>query len=277
MSGKKQKQGAINGHVVNKGSSQIHDPQEIVLTSADGNMPATGHGSSRDGESGSGLTPAVNSGGGFNIAEHLQKNVDLERTDGSLSPEINQFLQDISSVVRSLSPDNNNRLEEKEHSARDKPDPQIRVSPRHKSRLKIAANFGTVSVKPEEVKLVGDSSPHSPDPTDLNPDVAAAKIQQWYRQKRRVRAAQVQSLLANKRDELNRSRTEEQRRIRQEFETREQKERERQKRRAAKMQAARKVAIEDLKRKREEKRERTERIAQEEIVSESVCIDPSML
>ena len=136
---------------------------------------------------------------------------------------------------------------------------------------------GTVSVKPEEVKLVGDSSPHLPDPTDLNPDVAAAKIQQWYRQKRRVRAAQVQSLLANKRDELNRSRTEEQRRIRQEFETREQKERERQKRRAAKMQAARKVAIEDLKRKREEKRERTERIAQEEIVSESVCIDPSML
>ena len=206
------------------------------------------------------------SGGGFNITEHLQKNasdVALERTDGSLSPEMNQFLEDIGSVVPTLSPDHSQL--KKEHT-----------SPHHKSRPKIAANFNTSNAIPRvNGQIMDTSDSHSPIPDStttvtkaLDPHVAASRIQQWYREnKSSKQTAQVHSLLASKRDELNRSRNEELQRIQLELEAREMKEREREKRRAAKMQAARRAAIEDLKRKREEKRERAEKIAQEEIVS----------
>ena len=206
-------------------------------------------------------------GGGFNIAEHLQKNamdVALERTDGSLSPEMNQFLEDIGSVVPTLSPDHSQL--KKEHT-----------SPHHKLRPKIAANFGTSNATPRvNGQIVDTSNSHSPIPDSttttvtkaLDPHVAASKIQQWYRENKSLKqSVQVHNLLASKRDELNRSKNEELQRIQLELEAREMKEREREKRRAAKMQAARRVAIEDLKRKREEKRERAEKIAQEEIVS----------
>lgn len=215
-------------------------------------------------------------GGGFNIAENLQKNADvMERTDGSLSPEINQFLEDISSVVQTLSPDHSKL---NECASDGKSELKSQLSPRHKSRPKIAANFGTGmsnAIPGLNGQIVDASNSHSPIPDStttvtkaLDPNMAASKIQQWYRQnKSSKRTAQVHSLLASKRDELNRSRSEELQRIQLELEAREMKEREREKRRAAKMQAARRAAIEDLKRKREEKRERAEKIAQEEIVS----------
>ena len=215
-------------------------------------------------------------GGGFNIAEHLQKNADImERTDGSLSPEINQFLEDISSAVQTLSPDHS---QQKEHAGDGKSELKGQLSPRHKSRPKIAANFGTgmsTAIPRLNGQIMDASNSHSPIPDStvattkaLDPNVAASKIQQWYRQnKSSKQTAQVHSLLASKRDELNRSRSEELQRIQLELEAREMKEREREKRRAAKMQAARRVAIDDLKRRREEKRERAEKIAQEEIVS----------
>ncbi len=212
-------------------------------------------------------------GGGFNIAEHLQKNADMmDKTDGSLSPEINQFLQDISSVVQTLSPDHG---QQKEHTSDGKSELKSQPSPRHKSRPKLAANFSILTAKSKDSEQVMDNSnSHSPIPDStttartLDPHVAASRIQQWYRQNKSVKqTAQVHNLLASKRDELNRSRSEELQKIQLEVEARELKEREREKRRAAKMQAARRAAIEDLKRKREEKRERAEKIAQEEIVS----------
>lgn len=214
--------------------------------------------------------------GGFNMAEHLQKNADMiDRTDGSLSPEIDQFLQDIGSAVQTLSPDHHGQL--KEHTSDGKSELKSQPSPHHKSRPKIAANFSKLSAKSKDSEQSADNSnSHSPIPDStmitrtLDPNVAASRIQQWYRQiKSSKQTAQVHSLLASKRDELNRSRSEELQKIQLELEARELKEREREKRRAAKMQATRRAAIEDLKRKREEKRERAEKIAQEEIVSDT--------
>ena len=207
----------------------------------------------------------------------MQKNADviMERTDGSLSPEINQFLEDISSVVQTLSPEHSQQNEHVSDGGKSESNSQ--PSPRQKSRPKIAANFDTSNtVLRVNGQIVDASDSHSPIPDSttatvtksLNPNVAASKIQHWYRQNKSSRqAAQLHNLLASKRDELNRSRSEELQKIQLELEARETKEREREKRRAAKMQAARRAAIEDLKRKREEKRERAEKIAQEEIVS----------
>ena len=242
--------------------------------------PLTGK-DSRSLDGGSRTTAA--SGGGFNFSEHLQKNVDPDRTDGSLSPEMGQFLQDIGSAVHSLSPADQIRAEEDKKVVPMSTEEEISHSKIHssshqKSRPKIAANFAaptTADFKMTET-VVKDSISHShssiPGSTDIDPNVAASKIQQWYRDSKQLQATKVRSLLADKRNELNRSRTEELQRIQEEIEERERKERERQKRRAAKMQAARKVAIEELKRKREEKREKTEKIAQEEIVSACTCI-----
>ena len=218
-----------------------------------------------------------NSGCGFNIAQHLQENVDPERTDGSLSPEMNQFLQDISSAVVSVSP-SHNQMEMIEKECSDSEESVELTStqpfPHQKSRPKIAAKFGAADMVNSKDNIPGDSggfNSHAPilNSTRLNPNTAASKIQQWYRQHKKKQTAQVHvhSLLAKKRNELSRSRSEELEQIQQEIEAKEAKEAERQKRRAAKMQAARKAAIEDLKRKREEKRERAEKIAQEEIVS----------
>ena len=235
--------------------------------------PLTGK-DSRSLDGGSRTTAA--SGGGFNFSEHLQKNVDPDRTDGSLSPEMDQFLQDIGSAVHSLSPADQTRAEEDKKvvptsTEEDISHSKIHSSSHQKSRHKIAANFAaptTADFKMAET-AVKDSTSHSsiPSSTDIDPNVAASKIQQWYRDSKRLQATKVRSLLVDKRNELNRSRTEELQRIQEEIEEQERKERERQKRRAAKMQAARKVAIEELKRKREEKREKAEKIAQEEIVS----------
>ena len=227
-------------------------------------------------------TPAAVDGkSGFNIAEHLQKNadIDVERTDGSLSPEMNQFLEDIGSVVQTFSP---SHIQQKEcASDGGGSESKSQLSPHHKPRPKIAANFGVSNAIPrlnhgQDVDTSNSQSP-IPDSTTttttiikaVDPHEAASKIQQWYRQNKSSKrtVSQVHSLLASKRDELNRSRSEELQRIQLELEAKEVKEKEREKRRAAKMQAARRVAIEDLKRKREEKRERAERIAQEEIVS----------
>ena len=223
-------------------------------------------------------TPAAGDGkSGFNIAEHLQKNADInmERTDGSLSPEMNQFLEDIGSVVQSFSPSHSQRKECA--SDGEGSESKSQLSPHHKPQPKIAANFGMSNAIPglDHGQVVDTSNSQSsiPDSTTItkavDPHVAASKIQQWYRQNKSSKrtVSRVHSLLASKRDELNRSRSEELQRIQLELEAREMKEKERERRRAAKMQAARRAAIEDLKRKREEKRERAERIAQEEIVS----------
>ena len=277
-SGRAPKQVTVNGRV----SSHLSDPQvdkedEQSVGEKNGGI-ASSHGSLGLVEENKGGPTNVNvtnsSGGGFNIAEHLQKNVDPERTDGSLSPEISQFLQDISSVVHSVSPGHRQPEGGQNVQATDEKSADLAQThplPRQKSKPKIAAHFGA----PKEVDepVLEESKSHSPipDTAPLDPNVAASMIQQWYRGNKRRQMAQVQSLLARKRDELNRSRTEELQRIQQEIDVKEQKEAERQKRRAAKMQAARKAAIEDLKRKREEKREKQEKIAQEEIVSTCTC------
>lgn len=285
------KQATLNGRVDNghTNDSQSICSIETPLTSEEDGVPhasrnralpgdATTAEVTMVGEEKQGVTMRSSNGGsGFNIAEHLQKNVDPERTDGSLSPEINQFLQDISSVVQSMSP-NHNGVEEaqNEHSETEEPAKQTSMQPssHQKSRPKIAAKFCTadiVSSKDNQPDDSGVFNSHTPilNSTLLDHNMAASKIQQWYRQNKKKQTAQVhvRSLLAKKRDELNQSRSEELERIQHEIETREAKEVERQKRRAAKMQAARKAAIEDLKKKREEKRERAEKIAQEEIVS----------
>ena len=268
-------------------SNGSQDARDVASTLAKDDTPTPGHrgsmGETRNGgyiastasTAGEGGVSVSRSGDGFNIAEHLLKNADImERTDGSLSPEINQFLQDISSVVQTLSPDHSQLVEGREHTSEGKTELKSQSSPRHKLRPKIAANFGALNTKSEEGgQTVVNSNSHLPIPDSttavtLDPNVAASRIQQWYREnKSSKQTAQVHSLLASKRDELNRSRSEELQRIALELEARELKERGREKRRAAKMQAARRVAIEDLKRKREEKRERAEKIAQEEIVS----------
>lgn len=285
---RKQKRNTAKGHAKNGHTSGSHGNIEIPLILAEESAAHTsGRQSQSRGSKGTTTEVAVqgageerkdvtmSSSGGFNIAEHLQRNVDPERTDGSLSPDINQFLQDIGSLVQSASP-NHSQIEEVEKECSEEVDKSAernaQPSPHQKSRPRIAANFGTVDSvssegsKPVEISNSNSQSP-MPDSTDLDPNMAAAKIQHWYRDNKRKQAAQVHSLLANKRDELNRSRSEELQRIQQEIEAKEAKEMERQKRRAAKMQAARRAAIEDLKKKREEKRERAEKIAQEEIVS----------
>lgn len=45
---------------------------------------------------------------GFNIAGHLRDSVELDRSSGSLSPDVDQFLKDIGAVMRSLTPDSAN-------------------------------------------------------------------------------------------------------------------------------------------------------------------------
>ena len=273
--GRKPKQSTVNGHISSQPNNDLRRENEKEtptqsLAEEGGLPPALEHVSQAE-ESKGLISAATVKSSGFNIAEHLQKNVDPERTDGSLSPEINQFLQDISSVVQIMSPDHSQAVEDN-HSVGDKPADSAQTPPMTRQKLsrpKIAANFTRVT--PEAKDNAGSNS-HSPipDSTDLDPNVAASKIQQWYRENKKKQTAQLKNLLASKRDELNQSRTEELQRIQQEIEAKEKKEAERQKRRAAKMQAARKVAIEDLKRKREEKRERAEKIAQEEMVSNYV-------
>lgn len=272
-----------NGHIIDS-QSIIESPslttEEDSIPHASGNMAGDVTSAevamTTEERRGVAMSSSSNSGG-FNIAQHLQINVDPERTDGSLSPEINQFLQDISSAVQSVSPSHDQMgMMEKECSESEEPvEPtSTQPFPHQKTRPKIAAKFGApdiVSSKDNKPDDSGSFNSHAPilNSTHLDPNMAASKIQQWYRQHKKKQTAQVnvRSLLAKKRDELNQSRSEELVRIQQEIEAKEAKEAERQKRRAAKMQAARKAAIEDLKRKREEKRERAEKIAQEEIVS----------
>ena len=82
---------------------------------------------------------------------------------------------------------------------------------------------------------------------------------------------QVRILLERKKDFLTQSRLEALERAQSEVEARERQQREREQRRAAKMRADRKMAIEELRRKREERLQLQERLAQEELVRD-ICI-----
>ena len=261
---------------------------------------------------------------GFNIADHLQDAGELDRSSGSLSPDVDQFLKDIGALVRPLPPDTNQKPQTTHSEAPPSPDdhPPTQQEVRKESapdtvdttgahvsgegskglskkshRPKVAANFGANSEQavhnktkidperelpnhlPSKANLPNATQPqqtYSTSPPESNtvevrpptqvivrePDrnVAAAKIQSWYRRVRSAHRANIQGVLQEKRDELNRSKAKE-------LVEAESKEMEKRRRRAAKMQAARRAAIEELNKKREEKRLRAEKIAQEEIVS----------
>lgn len=238
---------------------------------------------------------------GFNIAKHVNGNMD--HSSGSLSPDTDQFLQDITSLVTPLLPDSSRPELEKESGAASLMEDGTTVnntermlpklaSKAQRPKLHIAANFAIDASKQQTVpslNLGSESQELTPanqetsqtsslkasnpktnslvSQTDLN--TAATRIQRWYRDMRdRQQQARVQSLLRDKRDELNQSKVDELKKIQLQVEDREAKEVERQKRRETKMQAARKAAIESLQKKREEKRQEAERIAQEEIVSQ---------
>ena len=278
---------------------------------------------------------------GFNIAGHLRNSVELDKSSGSLSPDVDQFLKDIGAVMRSVTPDSANVTIESVKGQTSNPTSETNGAnvcddynsppsggyntrnhtngaPTDSSRkskktrkINVAAKFVTVPDQnrktlehdsqgprdrvatvpkldlhnhPDSIHTKHDhmSDPHSEpstpqqhEPTSshgrvqtsIDPNTAAAKIQTWYRRLRSTRYASVQSVLHEKRDELNRSRVEELRISKLEVESKEQEEMKKKQRRAVKMQAARKAVIDDLHKRREEKRLRTEKIAQEEIVS----------
>lgn len=240
---------------------------------------------------------------GFNIAGHLENSTDLDRSSGSLSPDVDQFLKDIGALVKPLTPGPLSQLSTLHHSHDDlssnRSEREVVTSTgvtsekpedhsRKPCRPKLAAKFGAnqthtytpntivptlnlecaPSSKPENTillqpQILGNTDSIPPtriehQPSDQN--VAATKIQSWYRRVRSAQLVSVQSVLQAKKDELSRSRA-------QELLEDESKEMEKQQRREAKMQAARKAAIEELNKKREQKRLRAEKIAQEEIVS----------
>ena len=233
---------------------------------------------------------------GFNIARHVQGNVD--HSSGSLSPDMDQFLQDITSTVTPMTADSNHPWLEKTsdelliggnhervpHRPVDKsqrPKPHIAANFTSEApangvpRLKFVSESGNQALAAnQETSNITNSPPeYSESIARMDPNVAATRIQQWYHERRdKHQQARVQSLLRDKRNELNQSKLNELKRIQLQMEDREQKEMERQKRREAKMQAARKAAIESLQKKREEKRQEAERIAQEEIVSRYVPV-----
>ena len=249
---------------------------------------------------------------GFNIAGHLRDAGELDRSSGSLSPDVDQFLKDIGALVRPPTPDNGKELLTtpsethpsstgnvglphtdqvlRTESTKDTVDPlsasisgeNTKGLTKKSHRPKVAANFGATSeqainkTKPEEHPISNAPPPQQAHSTPsnsmtvqlipstqavtqelLDQNVAATKIQSWYRRMRSAHYANVQSVLQEKREELNRSKA-------QELIETGVKEVEKRQRRAAKMQAARRVAIEELNRKREEKRLRAEKIAQEE-------------
>ena len=261
---------------------------------------------------------------GFNIADHLRDAGELDRSSGSLSPDVDQFLKNIGALVRPLTPDtdqepqtthsetppgpNKHPPTQQEVRKESAPD-SVGTTGAHISgkdskghskkshRPKVAANFGasseqavhnktradpegdlpnhspteaslpnavqpqeTQSTSPPESKTVEVRPPTQVSVQESDQNVAAAKIQSWYRRVRSAHHGNVRSVLQEKRDELNRSKA-------QELVEAESKEMEKRQRRAAKMQAARRAAIEELNKKREEKRLRAEKIAQEEIVS----------
>lgn len=231
---------------------------------------------------------------GFNIVGHLRNSIELDQSSGSLSPDVDQFLKDIGAVVRPKTPDrhppalhhgwqDSQGCQTNKDTAESTCD-SVENHPTKPLRPQIAAKFGVIpnqtpaTIVPTLLLDPGNSlqsnkitntqvslersSPPSPQAKHLQLDenVAATKIQSWYRQKRSFQLSSVQSVLQEKKDQLNRSRAPE-------LLDSESKEIEKQQRRAAKMQAARKAAIAELNKKREEKRLRAEKIAQGEIVS----------
>lgn len=238
---------------------------------------------------------------GFNIAGHLENSADLDRSSGSLSPDVDQFLKDIGAFVKPLTPEplsqvstlhpslddsKSNQPEKEAVKSKGVTSEKPKDYSRKPYRPKLAAKFGAnqthtctntivptlnlepepgPSSKPENTILLQPQILDSIPPTQIEhqpPDqnVAATKIQSWYRRNRSAQRVSVQSVLQAKKDELSRSRA-------QELLEDESREMEKQQRREAKMQAARKAAIEELNKKREQKRLRAEIIAQEEIVS----------
>ncbi len=225
---------------------------------------------------------------GFNIAGHLRNSVELDRSSGSLSPDVDQFLKDIGALVRPITPDpqspalhhswDNSHAHQTDKSAAESTLETLNDRSPKPHRPKVAAKFGVIPnqtlttavpnllldpLDPYNITKAHEvnSPPHTRvEHPPLDQNVAARKIQSWYRKKCSSQLSNVQNVLQKKKDELNCSRV-------QELLDSETKEVEKQQRRAAKMQAARKAAIDELNKKREEKRIRAEKIAQGEIVS----------